>query len=135
MIQLLYISTARDRPGAEQLCDILAVSRRNNRRDSLTGLLVSGGRRFLQVLEGERNAVEAAFARIKADPRHFAVVVLGRKEIAERAFPHWEMGFEAAAQPAEGEDLAAIVADLAGSVADPSLRAQLLGFAEFHSAA
>ena len=52
--QLVYISTSRSPSHVPQseIDAILAVSRRNNGRDGLTGLLAIGGRRFLQVLEG-----------------------------------------------------------------------------------
>ena len=43
MERIIYISTARSDPDREIVEDILRVSRRNNRRDGLTGLLVVGG--------------------------------------------------------------------------------------------
>ncbi|MEE2915447.1 MAG: BLUF domain-containing protein, partial [Pseudomonadota bacterium] len=68
--QLVYISSAIGRVDGDA---VLAVSRRNNARDGITGLLYADGRRFLQVLEGERAAVERAYQRIAADPRHRAL--------------------------------------------------------------
>jgi hypothetical protein len=44
---------------------ILETSRRNNARDGLSGLLLLGGRRFLQVLEGPKDALDQAYARIR----------------------------------------------------------------------
>ena len=86
MERIIYISTSRTDPDRDMVEDILRASRRNNRRDGLTGLLVVGGRRFLQVLEGPRERTDAAYVRIKADPRHFALVELSRRRITERAF-------------------------------------------------
>ena len=74
--QLVYISSPRS-PVTEEECDtILAQSRRNNARAGIGGVLVVGHSRFLQMIEGPPEAVAAAFARIKADPRHYAVVVI-----------------------------------------------------------
>lgn len=128
MERIIYISTARTSPDAAMVEDILRVSRRNNRRDGLTGLLVVGGRRFLQVIEGPREATDRAFARIRADARHFAVVEIGRKKIAERAFADWDMGCE----QLDGDDLTELVESLTEHVADADLRAQFRGFVDLH---
>jgi hypothetical protein len=90
MIQIVYISTARGDTHVER-GHILLTSRRNNERDGITGLLYDDGVRFLQVLEGEMEQVDAAFARIKVDPRHRAVVVLSRRAIDVREFGDWAM--------------------------------------------
>jgi hypothetical protein len=131
MEQIVYISTARTIPDAATLDAILAASRRNNRRDGLTGLLVVGGRRYLQVLEGPRELTDAAYVRIRADQRHFALVELSRKRITERSFGDWDMGFEHAAD----ETLSALVERLTAKVADPILQAQFRSFAELHDRA
>jgi len=88
MLQLVYISSVtRD----ADLASILAVSRINNRRDGITGLLYSDGVRFLQALEGPTLAVETAYARISRDPRHNALVILSRREVTAREFGEWAM--------------------------------------------
>ena len=132
MDQLVYISTSRSPSHVPQseIDDILAVSRRNNGRDGLTGLLAIGGRRFLQVLEGPGAALTAAYDRIQADPRHFALVQLSRRTVAERSFPDWQMGFDS-----NGESLAGQMDRLLETVSDPVLRAEFRGFAERHASA
>lgn len=137
MEQLIYISTARAlQPGAALVQEVLQVSRRNNHRDGLTGLLVVGGRRFLQVLEGPRQTLNAAFRRIKADERHFAVVELTRKPISSRSFPDWDMAYqESGTVGDEFADLSGIVSALTEQINDPDLKAQLRGFAELHARA
>jgi hypothetical protein len=126
--RLVYISTSRAAPDRQMVDDILAQSRRNNRRDAMTGLLVVCGRRFLQVLEGPGEALTSAYARIKADPRHFAMVELGRKQVADRAFSGWDMGCELI----DGDDLEGIVGELTGRVEDLDLQAQFRSFVELH---
>jgi hypothetical protein len=129
--QIVYISTARTDPDAAMLDSILSASRRNNRRDGLTGLLVVGGRRFLQVLEGPRELCDRTYERIRGDQRHFALVQLSRKLISERCFSDWDMGFEQVGDV----PLPEMVGRLTERVGDPSLRAQFQGFAELHGKA
>ncbi len=70
---------------------ILSISRRNNTRDGLTGALVCRRDIYLQLLEGPESAVEAAYARIKSDDRHLAVVRLLSEPADVRLFPDWAM--------------------------------------------
>lgn len=91
MRQLLYISSAVSAAIVGDLATIVAQSVRNNRRAGVTGLLWGDGKRFLQVLEGEDAAVQTVFDRIRADPRHRAVVVLHDRTVAAREFGEWAM--------------------------------------------
>lgn len=101
MRQILYISSKS--PNATiSVHAILAQSCRNNQAADVTGLLYTDDRRFLQVLEGEADAVAATFARIKADPRHQAVVILSDRTIAAREFGTWSMAHR---QPSDAPDL------------------------------
>lgn len=135
MLQLVYISTSREVLSAAELGSILTVSRRNNAKEGVTGLLLSGGRRFLQVLEGPEAAVTATFDRIAADPRHFAIVKLSVRDVKERQFGEWAMAYNAGGEADEGTDLREVVRTLLGPVADRDLRAQFTGFAEIHARA
>lgn len=135
MLQLVYISTARDAPNAAVLESVLSASRRNNARCGVTGLLVAGGRRFLQALEGPDEAVLETYARIQADPRHFAFVRLSCAPIAEPGFGEWSMGFEAGGTAGPSEDLNAMVEALVSHLRDRNLRAQFLTFAALHAKA
>ena len=126
MQRLIYISTSRVEPTREMVADILRTSYRNNRRDGLTGLLVVGGRRFLQVLEGSTQQLEAAYARIKDDPRHFALVELGRKAITDRGFAEWDMG----CRLLSGDNFETFVKNVTRHVDDADVRAQIDSFVE-----
>lgn len=104
MRQLLYISTAI--PGAViDITGILASSLRNNRRDGVTGLLWTDERRFLQVLEGADDAVQAVLNRIKIDTRHRGIVVLQDRTIAVREFGAWEMARRGPGDTADAFDV------------------------------
>ena len=135
MIRLLYISTARQTVTPEMLADILRASRRNNPGAGVSGLLIVGGRRFLQALEGPEAAVMTTYDRIARDPRHFAVVQLARETITERQFPHWSMGAQAGRTPATAANISETVAALIAPIQDPSLRGYFTGFAERQAAA
>jgi len=134
MLQLAYISTSRRPVDQALLDDILAASRRNNERCGVTGLLVAGGKRFLQVLEGPDQAVLTTYARIQNDSRHFAFVLLATKPVEERAFGDWSMAYQEGGAAADGE-LVEVVETLTAGIADPNLRAQFSGFARLHARA
>lgn len=130
MLQLAYISTPR--PGGEDIAAILQVSQHNNHRDGLTGLLFANGKRFLQVIEGPADKVEATFARVERDPRHRSIVLLSRREILAREFGSWSM-----AAPRTFEAEQAFVARVAALVADasPTIRATFESYAALKRAA
>lgn len=135
MLRLIYISTSRQVIDTAELDRILTISRRNNAAVGVTGLLIAGSRRFLQVLEGPADAVETTFQRIGRDPRHFAVVTLRREAVAVRAFPDWTMGYQRAGTLAGQASLPAIVDALTADIADLTIRAYFTGFAEVNAAA
>jgi len=126
MRQLLYVSSASRSSIGDDLSTILLQSRRNNDAAGLSGLLWTDGSRFLQVLEGEGASVATAFDRIKADPRHKALVVLHDRMIERRGFGRWAMAL------VDDSD-ARMVAALAD--ADPVVRGTFEGFISARKAA
>ena len=90
---LIYVSIASDDLGREELLELLRVSRENNVRDDITGLLLYKDRRFMQLLEGSETAVCATYGRITRDPRHHDATVLLEGPTTERDFADWSMGF------------------------------------------
>ena len=91
MRQIVYLSTAADRQDAATIAAILAVAHERNLRDRITGLLVAGGHRYLQVIEGPAGVVAATTKRILRDPRHLGVTLLVKRRIEERSFAGWSM--------------------------------------------
>jgi hypothetical protein len=130
MLQVVYISTAKH--AEVDLPSILQSSQRNNRRDGVTGLLFGNGTRFLQVLEGEPDKVEAIMARIAKDPRHRAIVTLSRRTITTREFGHWSMAERGVNEL--GADFLRRVAALVSN-ASPSVRATFESMAAIKQAA
>lgn len=100
MHHVVYQSTAIGHPTAATLRQLLQQARSNNRQLGITGLLLFSHDSFLQVLEGEQFTLEALYARILTDHRHYRVLTLSNGAIQQRIFPDWSMGF----QSLSGED-------------------------------
>jgi hypothetical protein len=130
MKRLLYISTARQVIGTAELETLLQKARRANAAAGVTGILAAGGRRFLQLLEGPVDAVDAIFARIERDPRHFAIVTLSQKDIDRRQTGDWSMAFH---DLEGGRDLPCIMDGLIAEISDPAIAAEFRQFAERHA--
>jgi FAD-dependent sensor of blue light len=84
-----------------QIAEILLISRRNNEELEVTGALLVTDRNFAQVLEGEREAVEATYERIARDKRHKDIVLTLYESIEVRRFPDWAMAYIGPSQSAE----------------------------------
>lgn len=121
LCQLVYRSRSRiaGSPNAlaAEIGSILAVSRRNNALAGITGALLYRAGWFVQVLEGPRDALQAAFERISQDARNDDVAQLALEPIAERRFTGWSMGF-ADAGMAAGFDPARLDATRLGAMLD-----------------
>ena len=97
MHHLVYVSDATrpfDDADAEQ---VLAEAREFNATVGVTGLLVHANGRFLQLLEGHADDVEAAYARAAASDRHTRLLRTPLLPVEDRVFPDWQMGYEHAA--------------------------------------
>ena len=101
--QLLYTSAAAFDLYSSDVDQILKTSIQNNRRDNITGMLICLDEAFVQILEGEREKVEAAYARIMMDPRHHMLIRLMTRTVDTRMFPGWSMGLEKLAPTQENE--------------------------------
>lgn len=73
------------------LAGILSAARRNNPRLGITGALVCRHDLYLQLIEGPDEAIDALYAQIEADDRHFDVRLLLSEAMGERLFPNWAM--------------------------------------------
>jgi Sensors of blue-light using FAD len=90
LVQLIYSSEPFGFDEA-MLGGILVQARRNNPALGITGCLVCRQDLYLQLLEGEDDAIEALYARIEKDDRHLAVSLLSRQTVSARMFPDWAM--------------------------------------------
>ncbi len=94
LTQLCYASVevrAFDEPALQAL---LKKARANNARQDITGLLLYGQGRFVQLLEGEHDLIEVLYQKIVSDPRHQRVFEVYRQSVNTRDFPNWSMAFD-----------------------------------------
>ena len=94
MKRVIYSSRAVFDFNQDELVELLRISRANNSDVEVSGMLLYCAQSFLQMLEGQDEAVDATFARIESDDRHSDVRLLMNVQVSERAFPDWSMGFE-----------------------------------------
>ncbi len=90
---IAYVSSATHLFPPEELVELLAKSRANNARAGISGMLVYRDGNFMQVLEGEEDAVRAQYDKIERDTRHAGVLTLLEGYTSERQFPGWSMAF------------------------------------------
>ena len=88
---LTYTSRASLDLTAADLAEIHRVARELNGLDGITGLLAFDGTRFLQIVEGSAEAVEALVERLRRDHRHTGFEVRDEQAIERRSFPGWSM--------------------------------------------
>ena len=93
VIQLIYSSVAATPFSPEALRALLVRARARNTTADVSGMLLHVDGAFLQVLEGSAPVIDALFHRIGADPRHKRVLLLLSRDLPERNFPDWSMGF------------------------------------------
>jgi hypothetical protein len=108
MRQLVYVSRATRPLEFHEEAEILATARACNEESGITGVLLAKDQLFIQLLEGDHEAVEETFRRIRRDRRHIDVTVLCDGETnMPRLFADWRMGFVhlSAAEYAAGEGL------------------------------
>lgn len=96
MLSIVYSSSASHPFDDGELSALLALSRENNARNGLTGMLLYRSGRFLQVIEGPGDVLRERMSIIAADPRHLDVHILLQETIDERQFPDWTMAYEPA---------------------------------------
>ncbi|PZO10748.1 MAG: hypothetical protein DCF26_22430, partial [Burkholderiales bacterium] len=73
------------------LKQLVQAALQRNEAESVTGLLIYDGGRFLQWLEGPAESVDRIWQSIQADGRHTDVEILGRMPSTVRCFPDWGM--------------------------------------------
>lgn len=93
MFYLVYVSSATRPFSGEDLRVLLETCRKNNAELGITGMLLYKDGNFMQVLEGDEEAVRGLYARIAADPRHGGEMILQQGFTEGRQFPDWSMGF------------------------------------------
>lgn len=99
LIELIYTSFRASQVGTSaadysDITNILETARKHNAAAGITGMLSFDGKRFIQIIEGEADDIEALFEKIADDPRHTQVELLHTGAIETRAFSDWKMAFK-----------------------------------------
>ena len=128
MLQIGYFSSAIGPQEATVVHKILVEARKANRRDMITGLLIAGGGRYLQIIEGPPSAVTALYDKIRLDGRHMAVATFLKREINERSFGSWSMAFRRPTLAWGPDIFNHVLKALTGEIVDPMLKAQVRYF-------
>jgi hypothetical protein len=89
----LYVSSATNLYSRAELDRILTTSRRNNTAWAISGMLLYKDGNLMQLLEGEKRAVNGLFGRIERDPRHHDLTMIWQGTEDRRQFPGWSMAF------------------------------------------
>ena len=121
MHRIIYCSQATADLTGDELVGLLDVARTRNEAAGLTGMLLYSSQSFLQVLEGDRAALDATYARITADPRHTKLRLLLNREVASPLFGDWSMGFEHVDDEDLDENLDGFTAALVYPLVNPDL--------------
>jgi hypothetical protein len=93
MHHIVYMSHAKEHLTPTTLVALLMQARLLNERQQVTGALVYGNGRFIQIIEGEEAVIKDLYERIARDSRHRNVFKLADKPIADRRFAEWSMAF------------------------------------------
>jgi hypothetical protein len=88
---MVYKSRCKEIATWELVDSILDSSSRNNPENNITGVLVATKTHFLQILEGEFEALNETFERISRDPRHDQIQLISFADSRERKFGAWAM--------------------------------------------
>lgn len=93
LLRVLYLSRANEVMDEDAVRDLLDISRSNNEKLEITGVLCAGRKDFIQVLEGPEPEVIRLYAKILDDPRHTDCTLLSISPVEARMFDKWSMAY------------------------------------------
>ncbi|MEO9968367.1 MAG: BLUF domain-containing protein [Hyphomonadaceae bacterium] len=93
MHRLIYTSKATRLLKRQELFKLLNSARSANAELGITGLLIYHEGCFLQVLEGEKDALGACYKKIQKDGRHTSFIELANEASTGRLFSAWWMAY------------------------------------------
>jgi hypothetical protein len=96
LYELVYASWITTNLDQHFLLDLVQRARLKNARLGITSLLQFDGDRFLQLLEGDHEAVMSLGAQIERDTRHQGYSTLHQAPVGARRFPDQPLSFATA---------------------------------------
>lgn len=98
LYQYAYLTCIRPEVSLTRVYEIVQASRKNNRRDNITGILVFDGWRFFQYIEGAEDVVLNLVRKLRQDDRHHQFSeILSTPFTGPRLFRNWSMGYSVTA--------------------------------------
>lgn len=90
--RMTYMSRFSRSLSPEEIAQIGDYSSRRNAEDDVTGVLMTLGSLFFQIIEGDEGAIDDLYARVLQDDRHTDIICLRTEDDATgRLFPDWSM--------------------------------------------
>jgi hypothetical protein len=93
MHRIIYLSSGIKIFSDQEINELLKISRVNNQKNGITGLLLYSDGNFMQILEGEKEAVESTYNKILNDSRHKNIIQIVNESVENRNFSEWKMGY------------------------------------------
>jgi hypothetical protein len=90
----IYSSIPRRVLSQQEIQELLTLSRAENQKHQITGMLLLLNEMYVQLIEGAKDEIDQLYLKIRLDPRHMYVETLKEGWIAERYFADWQMGFD-----------------------------------------
>ncbi len=91
--EMIYLSNLKMDLDHKDIDQIVQTSKVHNYRLNITGCLVCSNNRFFQILEGEKVQVDALYAKIRKDNRHYNTELIWQGFKAKRTFKKWSMAY------------------------------------------
>ena len=90
---IVYISeyTGNEDDVDKVLESITLKAKKNNLECDVTGVLFYQNGKFVQIIEGEEESLNALMKRIESDSRHRNIKYLVKEDIQKHAFKDWNM--------------------------------------------
>ena len=93
MHAIVYVSeyTKSDESINQDLNDITKIAKETNPTLGITGLIFYHKRKFLQIIEGEKESLEKLMVSIEKDPRHRNIERIIDEKAIRRSYEDWNM--------------------------------------------
>jgi hypothetical protein len=129
LYRIVYMSRATSFLTDLEVEDLARKAGECNGAQSITGLLLFDGRRFMQAIEGDKNSVQTLMERIGADDRHESIVIVSEGRAARRKFSDWSLCYKRVGEGRAAPDYLNQVKAQLAAIPNPALQASFIGFA------
>lgn len=119
-LAICYVSSAAPNLTNRQIDDLLRFTEEKNNRNNLAGIFLFSEGNFFQILEGEKEHVQALFKKIESDPRHTDLIIIFQKELAEAKFNRYKSSFVSVDTRFSSQDMESYLSQVESF--DPSVR-------------